>query len=203
MAEVALIRTHWSGTSGGPGLTQTAVFNASGALLTQSQAQAAHNAVRAFWDAIKANLPDEIVLTVDPVVDMYDTANGELGASVTVNTPSATVTGTSTQNYSMAAGVKANLITGIISNGRRVKGAIYIVPTTSGAFSANGLVSSTTTSAINTAGATLISAMATAGLNLGVWSRPRTTPTTREGFVSVVSNVQTNEKTAVLRGRRD
>ena len=48
---VGIVRTHWSGTSGGPGLTQLAVKEGAGAFWTQTQAQNAVNAVRQFWES--------------------------------------------------------------------------------------------------------------------------------------------------------
>lgn len=204
---IGLVRTAWAGTSGGPGLTQT-FFDVDGTFgpIDATQAQAAVNAVRAYWDAIKALLPDEVSLTVSAVVDQYDPTTGDLTGTVTAATPPTTVTGTSAANYMMAAGIRVNLPTGIIRNGRRVRGAQYIVPVTSTAGSTTGNITSTARTTVNTAGATLLAAFATAGLRPLVYSRPLTAEEPngpRVGDVAEITGWDASEKGAVLRGRRD
>lgn len=204
---VHIVRTGWTGTSGGPGLTQLAIDTTDSQFgpLTGAQAQSAVNAVRAFWDTIKAHLPNELMLTVAPSVDYYLVHNAQLAGTVTAATSPTAVLGTAADTFSMAAGLKINLNTGAIQNGRRVRGAIFVVPAAN-AFSLTGTASATAKTALNTAGATLLSALATGGLKLCVWSRPldATHPKgPRDGTINTVSNMETNEKTAILRGRRD
>lgn len=203
MPQVGIVRTAWAGTSGGPGLTQT-VFRDLGdnADITNTQAQAAVNAVRAFWNSIAGLIPNEIVLTVQPVVDVYDLISGALVASQTVTTPPAAVSGTDTGVYGMASGMKANMNTSVIRGGRRVRGAMYIVPAGTSAYSSGGLVASTAKTTVNSAGATMKTAFTTGDIELLVWSRPTTT-TSNDGDVAPVSTIDCNEKTAILRGRRD
>lgn len=204
---IACIRTAWAGTSGGPGvnqlfLQQTGTFGQ----LTTTEAQNAVNAVRAFWFAVNGLIPNEITLTTSTVVDHYDVTDGSLVYSTTAPTAPATVAGTDTGSYSMAAGIKTQLQTGIIRNGRRVRGAIYIVPAASSAMSALGTVGSTQRTTVNTAGSTLISTLASAGMQLVVYGRPLKNEVgvvTRLGAATVVSGFETSEKGAVLRGRRD
>jgi acetyl esterase/lipase len=179
------------------------VADATGAAITNTQAQTAVNAVRAFWEAVKSYLPDEIVLTVQPTVDIYRETDGELIASTLAATPPSSVTGTSTSAYSMAAGIKVNLVTGVIRNGRRVRGAIFIVPAGSNAMTSTGSVASGTRTAVNAAGSTLISTLAGGGMNMIVFNRPGADPVTKPGDRQIVANLETNEKTAILRGRRD
>lgn len=204
---VALIRTAWSGTTGGPGINQLAVDQVTSSFgpFSAAESQAAVNAVRAFWDGIKAYLPDEITLTTSPVVDVYLSNNGNLAWSSTAATPPASVTGTSTVAYAMPAGLKVNLNTGVIRNSRRVRGSIFVVPA-AGANTTGGLALGTARTAVNAAGATLMASLATAGLKLQVWSRPLKDANgviTRDGATADVIALETNEKIAVLRGRRD
>lgn len=203
MVQVGIVKTAWAGTTGGPGVTQTAFSDATGALITVSQVQAAVNAVRAFWDSSKLYIPNEVILTVIPTVDMYGEITNVLNGSATAASAPATVTGTDTGVYGMASGLKVNLLTEDIAYGRRVRGAIYIVPAGQAAYTNTGQVASAAKTAIDAAGATMITAFNAAGLNLNVWSRGRTVPTTRDGAVHVVSAVKTNDQTAILRGRRD
>jgi hypothetical protein len=203
VAQVAIVRTAWAGTTGGPGLTQHAIEDATGAELTVAQCQTAVNAVRAFWDTIKAYIPNEVTLTVLPTVDIYGYITATLVGSHTVGVAPATVQGTDAGSYAMASGLKVNLQTEVIAFGRRIRGATYIVPGGSSTFNTSGQAATAAKTAIDAAGATLLTALATGGINLKVWSRPRTLPTERDGFVSNVSSIKTNDQTAVLRGRRD
>lgn len=207
---VGIIRTGWQGTTGGPGLTQTAIAETasggSGSFFTTTNVQTAVNAMRTFWDSVKALLPDEIVLTVSPTVDIYNELNGDLIASISAPTAPTSVAGTATVSYAMASGIKAQLTTGVIANGRRVRGALYLVPAATSAFTAGGLVASATRTTVNTAGATFITALATPLMRQVVYSRPlkdAAGTVTRNGFITTVSSWDTNEKGAVLRGRRD
>jgi hypothetical protein len=203
---IGKIVTTWAGTSGGPGITQLYVNPIGQTLLTQAQAQSAANAVRAFWDSSKAYMPDEVILTVQPTVDMYDHGNGTLTNTVSAATPPTSVQGQSVTNFSMAAGGKVNLQTASINNGRRVRGTIYMVPMASVAFSATGTISAGVRTAMNTAGASLLAALGAAGLELIVWGRPlknEAKVVVRQGTINPVISIDTAEKTAILRGRRD
>jgi len=203
----SLIRTNWSGTTGGPGLTQIAVDQKTPSFgpLTAAEGQAAVNAMRAFWVACNSYLPDEVTLSVMPTVDTYLVNNGTLAWSMTAATTPASVVGTATAAYAMGAGLKINLNTGVIQNGRRVRGSIFLVPS-SGGFSAQGLALASARTAINAAGTTMLSSLDTAGLKMVVWSRPIPADKPhgpRDGTQSTVTVMETNEKTAILRGRRD
>lgn len=203
---IGKVVTTWAGTSGGPGINQLYILATGQTLITASQAQSAVNAVRTFWNAAASYLPDEIVLATQPVIDMYDHGNGTLTNTVSAATPPATVVGTSTAAYSMAAGVKVNLQTGAIQNGRRVRGTVYIVPAGGNALNTVGSTAAATRTAMNAAGATLLSSLGTAGLQLLVWSRPVKDAggnITRQGTVNPVTTIDTAEKSAILRGRRD
>lgn len=203
---VSLIRTAWAGTSGGPGLTQLAITEASGTFLTPTNAQTAVNAVRAYWNSIIGLLPNEIILSVSPVIDTYDETTGELVGSTSAATTPTLVAGTDTGSYSMASGGKMNLNTGTIRFGRRVRGTVFIVPMASSAYTAFGALGSTPRSTIATAGETMRTALAAAGLPLVVYSRPKDATVdapARPGAVTLVTACETSEKGAVLRGRRD
>lgn len=203
MPQLGIVRTTWAGTSGGPGLTQLAFREAtSNADLTNAECQAAVNAVRAFWNGIFGLIANEVMLTVQPVVDIYDLITGDLVGSETVPSPPGNVAGGDTGNYSMASGMKLNLNTGVIRNGRRVRGAIYIVPAGASAYGNNGMIAGAAKTSVNSAAATMKSAFTTAGIELLVWSRPSST-TAGDGDVAEVSVMDCNEKSAILRGRRD
>lgn len=203
---VSVIRTAWAGTSGGPGLTQLFITEASGFFLTPTTAQTAVDAVRTFWNALVAQMPDDVSLTVSPVIDSYDELTGALIGSTSAATPPSSVTGTSAATFSMASGLKVNLNTGVIRFGRRVRGAIYVVPASQAVYATNGSIGSSVRTTVNSAASTLRTSLSTAGLPWVVYSRPKDATATapaRVGAISLVSAAETNEKVAVLRGRRD
>lgn len=200
---VAIIRTEWSGTSGGPGLTQLAVTGAAGGIWNPDATQASVNAVRAFWAACSLYLPDELRLQVMPTIDVYNESNAELTNSYTAATAPAMVAGSSAALYAAGAGFKVTWGTGQIRNGRRVRGTTFIVPAASNVYTNSGTISGTVVGAINTAGANLLSALSAAGTSLAVWSRPIELPEPRLGVVTSVTGASCSTKTSILRGRRD
>lgn len=204
---VGIVRTEWAGLTGGPGLTQMAIAaNPAGQFLA-AEIQTAVNAVRAFWAALVTLLPDEASLTVNATVDQFNEVDGTLEYSGTAATPPAVVIGTSAASYQAGAGMKVSWETGTIQNGRRVRGATYIVPASGGVFTSDGVVSSTSRTTVNTACANLISTLTSADLFLQVWSRQLKNPDTgaveRNGFRTQVTSGVCGEKGAFLRGRRD
>jgi hypothetical protein len=200
---VGLVRTEWSGTSGGPGLTQHAIMGAPAGTWNPGGEQGAVNAVRAFWAAIAAQLPNELQLSVSPIVDVYNEDTGILMASYAAATTPAVVPGTSASNYAAGAGLKVTWNTGSIRDGRRVRGSTYIVPAGSNVYDGNGRILPANQTTINTAASNMISALTLNGTPLGVWSRPRVVPTPRIGALFDVESGTCSSKTAILRGRRD
>lgn len=203
---VAIVRTEWSGTSGGPGLTQLALLGAAGGIWNPGGEQVAVDAVRAFWQSMVAFLPDELRLQVNPTVDVYDTGTGELIGSNTAGTAPAVVAGTSSASYAGGAGAKITWATGSIRDGRRVRGSTFIVPISSSVYTAVGTIGTATITSVNNASATLISALTTGTMSLAVWSRPREATETlpaRSGLAYDVESGSLGTKTAILRGRRD
>lgn len=204
---VALVRTNWSGTTGGPGLTQIAMEAITDPhSWDATAAQTAVNAMRTCWQGMNSMLPDNIKLDVSPVVDVYTKIDGQLVGSYSAATTPTQVVGTSTAVFSMAAGVKVNLNTGQIRNGRRVRGSVFIVPATSAAFSTDGLVLSGSRVTINGSFNGMITTLAAANLVPCVWSRPIPAGKLygpRDGATTPVTGIETSEKGAILRGRRD
>jgi hypothetical protein len=173
-----------------------------GADWDEAAAQLAVDNVRAFWAAINGLIPNEITLTVSPVVDVYSTVGGALVGSYQAPIAPVVVAGLDSGVYSMASGVKMQWNTGVILNGRRVRGSTYIVPAGSSAFANTGTVAAGARTTLQTAGNTLISAAETDLNPFGVWSRPENT-TSNDGVFSAIAGAEAVEKGAVLRGRRD
>jgi len=206
MPIIGIVRSEWSGTSGGPGLSQHAVMGAAGGDWNPTGAQSAVNAVRAFWAALASNLPDEVRIQVSPVVDTYNRDDGELFSSNTAGTVPGVVAGTSTSGYAGGAGVKVTWNTNQIRNGRRVRGATFVVPISGAIWTANGNIGTVAATTFNNAAAQLISSLASGGTPLAVWSRPHPATETkpeRLGFATEVTSGNVGMKSAILRGRRD
>jgi len=201
--QVAIVRTEWGGLTGGPGLTQMAFAFAEGGNIWDSEnAQYIVDSVRTFWAAHPGTLPNNIVLTVSPVVDVHDPLSGALIASSTAPTPPAAVTGTNNGSFSFSQGVKIILKTSQIRNRRRIHGGIYIVPCAGDVFSNDGVVTSTPITDWLDALQVMRSHLLDATMDLYVWSRP-TTATSNNGGLSEVTGAEIKTRGAVLRGRRD
>jgi hypothetical protein len=200
---VGIVRTHWSGTSGGPGISQFCFAgDDSFADWDGTIAGTLTAAVRTFWDTNKNTLPNEINLTVDPTVDIYGIVTGTLEQSFSAASAPAVVTGTNTGAYAMPSGAKINFRTTTIANGRRVRGGVFIVPCGSDVFDASGNVSSTPRTNWVNAALAMRTAAAAANLTHIVWSRPTTT-TSNDGGGAAVTSYDVPTKGAILRGRRD
>lgn len=205
--DVAIVRTNWSGTTGGPGLTQTAIEAITDPhTWDAAAAQRVVNAVRTAWNTMGSLLPDNIKLDVNPVVDVYNIMSGELVGSYTAATVPAQVAGSSAAAFAMASGLKVNLNTGQIRNGRRVRGSIFIVPAASTAFTADGLVLTSARGTVNAAWTAVNTTLASTNEQVTVWSRPIPEGKPygpRDGAATLVTGFETSEKGAILKGRRD
>lgn len=200
---VCLIRTAWSGTSGGPGVTQIAVREKSGTFITAATAQSAVNAMKAFWESTKNYLPDEVKLTVSPTVDGYDETTGVLVGSTSAPTPPAVTLGGSIAAFSMPSGMKIALNTATIRYGRRVRGAMFLVPSAGATMNAQGMVDATIRTNVQGYAQTLKTALDTANLEWVVYSRFDKNKPARPGSLALITGIEVNEKMAILRGRRD
>lgn len=206
MTSVSVVKTHWLGTTGGPGLSQIAFRKGDNSDITATDAQTCVNAVRTFWNAITSYIPNEVTLTVDPIVDSFTvlSQNNDLHSSVSAATAPAVVTGIATGSYSMAAGLRLEMNTGVIRFGRRVRGSLFIVPTDSSAFSNVGTTNPSAKSAIEAAADTMRVAFINNATPIVVWSRwNKIKHPERPSAISDVNTIKLNDKTAILRGRRD
>lgn len=200
---VGIIRANWSGTTGGPGLTQFAIAaGGAGGTYTPTDAQNAVNDVRAFFAALQGVIPNEVTITVSPTVDQYDQASGQLVASIVAASAPTPMPGGASGNYAGGVGFKYDWNTGVIHNGRRVVGHTYIVPAAAALFDTDGTLTTTFTATLNAAASGLLSALAGHSLGLQVWSRPPTVPGVG-GILSAVASGSYKDKSAILRGRRD
>lgn len=201
--QVALVKALWSGTSGGPGITQFAMVTAGeGGVWDGTKAQTAVNAVRTFLAANPTTISNDISIVVQPTVDVFGAVTGNLEESFTAATPPATVNGGNAGSYSMATGIKVNFKTTSIRNNRRVRGGIYIVPCAGDVFDANGQVSSTPRTNWLNAATAMRTSLVSASILPVVWSRP-TAKGANDGAWSEITSFEVPAKGCILRGRRD
>lgn len=187
---VGEVRAEWSTPGGGAGQS---VFHTA-AILNQASAQAVTTAFYDFFYELDDNLPDEVSITMSSEVVNLD-AFGVL-TDVYPVTPPAPVIGLSAGGYNRAAGGRVDWNTGVITNGRRLKGRTYIVPINASAFDANGLLVPSTRQRFQTASDDLIAALSAITVPLHVWSRTH-------GISAPVTSATIPLTGAILRGRRD
>jgi len=190
MPEIFQIRTVHSGFSGAPGYTQL-YFDASGATLG---AQAASDAVRAFWEGVANQMATGWTYSIEADVQVLDDSTGDL-QSVVSTTPLTQSVGAGSGGYAGGVGAVTKWVTNAVHGSRRMIGRTFIVPIGSGCYENNGTLIAITLGQFRTAAATLV-----AQQDFGVWGRP---VDGANGLFSnaVASNVR--DHVAWLSSRRD
>lgn len=203
MANVSVMTAVQTGYTGAPGYTKIHL----GEINTSVDANSAGAAFRAFLDALKAFWVVGWNYTITPTVQQYDVSTGKLVSEVGMTTPPTAVNGTVTAGTGAAAyaggtGLVLNWVTGVIVNGRKVRGRTFIVPVVQGLFSTDGTISSATITTCQAAGATFIGALST---HMQVWSRQfdnAKPPNQIGGQVHDVQTILVPDRAAQLRTRR-
>lgn len=197
------VNVAWQNWPGAPGVS-TFFFG--------STSQAKQDALRTFFDAIKALIPSGLTIQVPSTGDIIDEATGNITGTWSVATPEAVVTGTGAGAYAGNAGLVVHWLTSTIIGTRRLRGRTFIVPTIATTFETNGSPTATAMSTLSTAATALVTAT-TPGLS--VWSRPVAAHTkydpktgvgtpvaARAGGVGTVSAVRVPDLAISLRSRR-
>lgn len=199
-------RCPWTIPNAGPSVT---TFHVDASASTAA-AGAAAGAIRAFFDALKGSLPDDVTVNFDAEVREIDVATGELVDARPVAAPAA-VQGTVTGAWPAGTGARVIWQTPRVLRGRRVRGATFLVPIGAGLFTTGGQLSGAMITACDTAGANLIAALNTLGTPLLVYSRRVLEPSTVPGLPPVVLHpgtatevtaASTSPIVATLRGRK-
>lgn len=174
-------------------------------LITGGTPQQAATAATTFWASARVAIDDSLTITVAPQVEQVDPVDGDLVAAVPV-------TGSSVAGQDDGAVLPyqiqsvLQLRTGVFSDGREIRGRIYL-PGPSASTFANGVYSGTRKTAVEAAGAALIS---DANSTLAIWQRPREANSgknhdldQRDGSSEAVISATLWSKMASLRSRRD
>jgi hypothetical protein len=186
MTDILRMRVLWNGGPGGAGVS---TFHALSATTLVAP-------MITFLNAVKANLPNDITLSVPSGGDTVDSVTGDLTGSWGDGTY-ATITGAVATGFAAASGFLMKWGTGAIVNGHRLVGKTYIVPAASICFDVDGNVLGATRSGMITAASALIAANPG---NLIVWSRPSPT---HSGEYRSITTGDVNLKGCILRSRRD
>lgn len=152
--------------------------------------------IKAAYDAVKANLPNNVTVTIPNTGDVIEDTTGEL-LDVWTSTGGGTVTGTASPAQAAGVGACITWRTGGIINGRKLRGRTFLVPYAAAAYDQDGTLTAN--------GKTFTDAFATAMMASGplaVWHRP-TTPGGSDGNSYGVVLPITHDKVAFLSSRRD
>lgn len=184
MSVINRYRVNWTGFTGAPGLS---TFYSDGA------STAALAAIRTFFNSCTTYLPTSLTLDFPGTGDQLESTTGALTGVWSVAPPLPVIGAAPTGFFAGGTGVRVIWETGVIVNGRRVKGSTFIVPLSTFAYDTNGTMTSGGFSAINNAAGVL----AGTGL-LKIWSRPNA----GGSAITTVSAGRCVDATTNLRTRR-
>jgi len=154
--------------------------------------------VRAFFAAVQTLYPNSTTVQVQTDVAQFnDTTGGLVGTLSAASVGSVVGTGGSAIGP-LASMALIRLRTGLVLNGRALRGRWYMGPLAATTISTVGGLTTGGVSAFNSAAAGLLAAGATTSV-LAVWNRPGTAG----GLTTGVTSASTWDQLAVLRSRRD
>lgn len=179
------LRVSWDGLGGLPGVS-TFYYGVASPNVSDCTA---------FFTAIKGLCPTGLTWTIPSSGDELDSANGAL-TGVWAGTGGGTVlaSGGST-GYAAGTGMVVDWATGVIHNGRRVKGRTFICPTMRDNFTNAGVIVGTAVTTMQTAANTF----AASGVAKGIWSKGRSPG---DGIYAAISTGNAPNRVTSLRSRR-
>jgi len=188
----------WSGFSGAPGYSN--LYFSSALVPTPTELAQTMTKVHAFFYAWRGFLPNAVTISFPSSIEEFQTTTGELQSTASV-TPGATITGIGgSAVFSSAVGACVNWKTDTVVNGRKLRGRTFMVPLQSlPSFDTDGSLNPSTRLTMLTAATNLVNDAT--GLPFFIWHRP--TPGGSDGAAGPVTSTTINDKTAVLRSRRD
>ena len=186
---VAEYVARWSGARIGTGATVLHFEDPIG----EGEPTATADAVRTWFNARAAALPNDVTVTFDPEMKVLN-LDGSLSRVEGIDPPDP-VTGTYAGNWANGSGRMVRLRTDAIAGNRRLQGRIYLVPS-GGCVDLNGDIFPATISADQTAHNTFLSSQVANGMPLSVWSRTH-------AVAAPVTSISTVSRPATLRTRND
>jgi len=188
------LTARYNGFTGSPGWIRMKFLGA----LTVADANTAAANFRTFLFSWAANMPTGSSISVDSTAAIYDDAGLQTGEITLSSVPSG-VTGTSAATYAGGAGAVVNWTTGAFHLGRKVRGRTFAVPLTSGAFAADGTLSATAQSLLQTAAVVF----ATSSPTPVIFSQKPNGSGGTSSLTSVITGATVPDRSAILRSRRD
>lgn len=185
------------GLTGWPGQPGTMTFYLSPSVTDFSP-------IRTLCSALAIQVPNGLSFVFPSSVDLFSETTGTMSSTLAI-TPGATVTSSVTAaTYSGTSGALIRWVTGDFVRGKRVQGRNFIVPLRGAAYANDGSVSSSVTTALQAAAATMISSF---GAGLQVWARPTFTDTkppvlVNNGSAHTVNSATVPNTPVVMRSRR-
>lgn len=185
----------WALPTGGPGVSTLFAF-------PDTTEQVFADAVRAFFSDVlnlatpHDSLPAGVTIQGDALVDNIEVTDGTLQSSVPV-TPPAAITGTSAGVYPAPSGLCITWLTGLVHQGRRVRGRTFFVPLANTAYDTSGTLATSFLTSVRTAASAYIAG----AVNPCVWARPD--PGTTNGAAFAIAAGTCLDKAAILTSRRD
>ncbi len=171
---------------------------------SDQEASNATGATRTFFDAVKAYLPNQVIVDVLTDVEIIDVATGNLvdvrsAAALTPVNGGASAAG----NWVAPAGACITWSTDglrtVSSKPRRVRGRTFLVPLAGVAYENNGTLTAGALTALNTAATGLRGNFN--NQELGIYGRPGVNASPPGQFYSVIGH-RITDQAAILRSRR-
>lgn len=179
------LRVSWDGLGGLPGLS-TFYYGVASPNVSD---------VVALLTAVKVYMPNSLIITVPSSGDELDSATGAL-TGVWAGTGGGTIVGTGgVTGYAAGTGCIFDWSTGVIHNGRRVKGRTFITPLLVGSYSGSGVIMPATQAALQTA----VNTFAASGVAKGIWSKGRGPG---DGIYAAIASGNVPNRVTSLRSRR-
>jgi hypothetical protein len=201
MVQIGIVAANVSGDIGGVGISRIHFQSQNATTLTPADAQAAANAMRAMWFGVGNLFAADVTWTWQSTVTVIEHASAELQAILALGTVPSNVSGSAAGSYPAGNGARVDWLTQSLHGRRFMRAANFLVPLGNVAYNSSGAVAGASVTQIQGAGATMLTQLGTAGLELVAYSRPPK-GTTVGGHVGLVVGVRVPTQPATLRSRR-
>lgn len=199
MAVITKFRAVLTGFTGAPGVNTFYALNLQELEPIQSDIDDFANQLQSMYENLAFWLVGTMSVDIDPVVDSFDVATGELVKRSQIS-QALEVPGDGLQNdVSRATQAKFRYQTDRIRRNRFVQGGIFFGPLSSGAIDQDGSLDTQFQGQVPNAHEGLLDVAGP--MRLAIWSQP--SPGGSDGEYGYVQSVSVSNKPAVLRSRRD
>jgi len=199
MASVYRVTAVWTGFQGAPGYSKFSFQD----LTTDAARNAAGAQVRTFFDTLKVYMKTTWSVGIQPTVQEYNMATGDIIGEATMTTvPVAVSGGAAGGAWPGGSGYCVSWKSNLFFNGRKVQGRTFMVPAVD-CFDSDGTLSAGALAAIQGAGNAMISAP---GAEFCLWAKTwtKTPPIVQTGGAVVpVTACVVKDAASQLRSRRN